>query len=140
MTKKEQETISPYSIQDVPQIDRTQPLLQNVMAAAPQYIIAIRRISIMNLETNRVMAYEEELSLPTQTAMRLDWFVNRVHRTHWLPVEAVALAFLATEVWDGNDGVNDSWFINTGWNGQGGGDYRVVNGQQVLVKQEKTNE
>jgi hypothetical protein len=124
------------SITDVPQIDRTKTLLENIHAAAEMYIVAIRKASTKMLEANRVLIYEEALVLPTDQAKRLDWFVKFVQRKTGIPAEAVALAFLATEVWDANDHVNDSWFVNLGWNGQGGGDYRIVDGKVIPVTSE----
>jgi hypothetical protein len=126
------------AINDVPQIDRSKPAWENVMAAAQEYAMAIRRASITMTQANRVKLYMKELQLSENEALRLDWFVDVTqHRNPSLKSEAVAVAFLATEVFDTNDGVNDSWFIDAGWKGQGGGDRKVVDSKIVPVEEKQ---
>lgn len=99
--------------------------------------VALRKAGVMLKEANRVKLYMDTLGFGERTAKRFDWFVDKMRRSG-VPLEtpAIAAAWLANEEFYVDDGVNDWIFApsNCDWNGQGGGEFKIVDGKFVRVQ------
>lgn len=107
------------------------------VAVTDPICVALRTTGVMRKEVNRVKKLMELLGYNEHRAKRLDYFVHNM--AGLMSTEAKAAAWLADEEFYEDDGVNDwPWAANGAynWNGQGGGDFSVVDGVFVPVEKQ----